>query len=148
MNQPEPNPPIYQGMQATPQTGPFTPPPDNTNPGQPVAPPQPVNAEDNLDARIAAAVEARVAGIASNYDHKIRALEKRYEASLKSARGIRPVDHLVPTHAGGPGNDIHQTWGQYYQELSDAGLLTDAHKATSDGIEPEETEPETEAEYV
>jgi hypothetical protein len=125
---------------------PYQPYTSQPNPGQPATPPAPVNSDrdevDNLDARIAAAVEARVAGIASDYDRKIRALEARQNAALKSARGLRAVDHLVPTHAGGPGNDIHETWGQYYQELSEAGLLTHAHTNTTNGIVPEEAEAE------
>jgi hypothetical protein len=125
----------------TPQSGGY---PVNTgmNPGTETAPPTPVNEEDNLDMRIAAAVEARVSKIASDYDRKIRSLEERQNRALKDARGIRPVDHLVPTHAGGPDNDIHETWGQYYQELSAAGLLTDAHIATTNGLVPPETEME------
>jgi hypothetical protein len=113
---------------------------DDTNAGAPVEAPRPLNSEGDIDLRIAAAVEARMAGIASAYDRKIKAIEKRYEESLKSARGIRKVDHQVPTNAGGPANEIHQTWSQYHQELANAGLLTDAHLAITNGLTPPEAD--------
>lgn len=121
-------PPATGGFQVNPET----------NPGGTAAPVAPVNSDENIDLRIAAAVEARMAGIASAYDAKIKALEKRYEASLKSARGIRPVDHQVPTHGGGAGNEIHQTWSQYHQELASAGLLTPDHVNLTQGFDREE----------
>jgi hypothetical protein len=111
---------------------------DSTNAGGTVKVPDPMNDIDNIDARIAAAVEARVAGIASDYDKKIKALEQRQNEALKSARGIRAVDHLVPTHAGGPQNEIHETWSQYHQELAMAGKLTDSHLAVTNGLIPPE----------
>jgi hypothetical protein len=111
---------------------------DNTVAGTQIEPPAPVNETDNLDARIAAAVEARVARVASDYDRKIRALEERYSTELKNARGVRPVDHLVPTHGGGLGNEIHQVWSQYHQDLANAGLLTDDHIRQTNGLYPAE----------
>jgi hypothetical protein len=142
----QPNDPIYQSMQPTPQTGGYQVNPQ-TNEGAPVAAPAPVNTRsespEEFEDRLSAMMEARIQKIQTDYDRKIRALEARQNAALKSARGIRAVDHLVPTHAGGPDNEIHETWGQYYQELAMRGELTPLLLARTSGeLPPEEDSAE------
>jgi hypothetical protein len=81
-------------------------------------------------------IDERIAAVESRYDKKIKALEKRHADEMRAARGVPPVDSAVPTHAGGPGDTIAQTWSQYHQELSRAGLLTDTHIRQANGLVP------------
>lgn len=120
---------------------------DETNAGAPIESPEPLNATPTQDFedRLTAQMEARIQKIQSDYDRKIKALESRQNAALKSARGIRAVDHLVPTNAGGEANEIHETWSQYHQELANAGLLTDAHRDLTLGRVPEDVQPDEES---
>lgn len=103
------NPPIYgQAQQAT-----------GVNPAAGTAPdpPAPQNAMDDLEARVAAMVEARVSAVEEKYKNRIDELE----ASLNRAT---PASSL-PEHSAGPGLDIAPTWSQYHQERAAAGTLTD-----------------------
>jgi hypothetical protein len=116
----------------------------------PVEPPEPINSGEgeDLESRLSSLIDQRVQKIQSQYDKKIAALENRYQQQLKAARGVPPVDHYVPEHAGGAGTDLHPSWGQYYQELSARGELTDAHIRASHGLAPEEPEDDDDSEAL
>lgn len=98
--------------------------------------PAPTNAGAVDTDAIQAMIDARIAQVESRYDRKIKALEKRHQEEMKAARGVPSVDSHVPTHAGGPDNENAQVWGQYHQELSRAGLLTDEHRRHVSGLAP------------
>lgn len=98
---------------------------------------EPLTAED-----IQRIIDERVAGVQASYDKKIAALEKRHAESLAAARGQAAVTHHVPTHAGGPGNEITPIWSQYHQELAARGELTDDHLRHVRGEAPREVTPD------
>lgn len=91
-----------------------------TNPGGAPESPPPMNPATDLDSQVAAIVNARLADIEAKYQDRIAALEQ----AVKDAQsGVVTSAH--PAHSGGPGLQHAQTWGQYYQELSKAGQLTE-----------------------
>lgn len=103
------NPPIYgQAQQAT-----------GVNPaaGTAVDPPAPQNSMEDLEARVAAMVEARVSAVEAKYQDRI--------ADLEASLNRNQPASLLPEHSAGPGLEIAPTWSQYYQAKSAAGTLTD-----------------------
>lgn len=104
--------------------------------GTPVEPPSPLNMMDDLEKRLAAMVEARVSGLESAYDAKIKAMEERHAEELRAARGAPSVDHMVPFHAGGLGTEIAQVWSQHHQDLARAGQLTETILRDARGLPP------------
>ena len=81
--------------------------------------PAPVNAINDLEARVQAMVAAQVSAIEAKYADRVKALEDQL-----AAQGAAGPTHLVPEHAGGPGIWLAKTWSQWHQELARNGQLT------------------------
>lgn len=105
--------------------------------GQPVPPPAPVNASaaDDLDAKVEALVKAKLSEVEQKYASRITELESALSASRAVTTAAR-----VPANAGGVGTDIAPTWGQYLQELANAGKLTVEHLVNLAGMTAEAAE--------
>jgi hypothetical protein len=114
--------PIYEGMGGAPQQPPV---------------PAPVNADvqDDLDARVDAIVNARLSQAEAKYQKQIDALKDQ----LKNAKA-QVIPHLVPEHGGGPGYESLPSWGQWLQELSRDGKLTNEHLVAAGILPPPEDE--------
>lgn len=97
------NPPIYSSVAA----------------GSAVPAPTPLNPSDDIEARVAAVVEARLSDIENKYQDRIKALEDQ----LKTAR--QPSVGVLAQHAGGPNYNLAPTWSQRLQELARDGKLTE-----------------------
>jgi hypothetical protein len=118
------DPPIYQAaQQAMPPAGAA---------GTVVAPPAPVNQQDDLQTQIERIVAQRMGEL----EGVVASLKKRAEdaeQALRSARFPAGAGNSIPQHGAGPGLENLQTWGQYYQDLAAKGLLTAEHIAQADG---------------
>lgn len=113
MSQPEP--PIYaQAVQATGFNAAH-----QTAAGSAPEPPQPTNVQPDLDAQIEAMVNARLSQVEAKYEERIAQLQKDLTAAQ------RPIETNIPEHGGGPGLESAPTWGQWLQEASRAGTLTE-----------------------
>lgn len=109
-----------------------TQPPPSSAAGTAVPPPQPVNAQDDLQTQIERIVAARMGEL----EGVVATLKKRAEeaeSALRAARFPVGAGTTIAQHGAGPDMDNLQTWGQYYQDLARAGLLTAEHIATADG---------------
>ena len=89
--------------------------------GQPVESPAPVNPTGDIDAQVAAIVNARLSEVESKYADRISDLEAQLAARPAA------VTHNVPENAGGPGLTLAPTWSQHLQELARAGALKVEH---------------------
>jgi hypothetical protein len=83
--------------------------------------------EDEIKAAIQQAMQAQEAEFAA----RIAEMQEAHASEIRNLNaGFVPVveqrpDHNVPSHAGGPGNNIAPTWSMAEQEASRRGEVSD-----------------------
>lgn len=99
--------------------------------------PAPINPDlqSDLDARVQEMLDARLSQVESKYQKQIDALKDQ----LKDAKA-KIIPHEVPEHGGGPGFEQMSSWGQWLQELSRDGKLTNEHLIATGILPPPEEE--------
>lgn len=114
--------------------------PESGGPGSAPPPPDPHNSGNAPDmSEVNALIDRRLNEAEDRHQKQMQEQRARYEAQIKAQNRAGIQDSYVPFHAGGPGEEMAETWCAAWQDMATAGDVPEIVLAHARGQAPPDT---------